>query len=73
MYKIECVLKNGAEVTIAVASTLEEADSLLSELEMNMLDPTSTRIVFRNGYRMVAVKDISAVWVEDGEDIEERD
>ena len=71
MYRVKCILKNGVAATIAMVATLEEADDLLNGLELNMMDPTISKIVFRNGYRMVAVKDISAVWVEEGEDVED--
>ena len=63
MYKMEGILKNGATITIAEAPTMKEIEALEDGLEMDMMDPTSARIIFRNGHRMVLVKDISAVWI----------
>lgn len=63
MYKIEGILKNGATITIAEAPTMKEIEALEDGLEMDMMDPTSARIIFRNGHRLVLVKDISAAWI----------
>ena len=48
---------------IAEAPTMKEIEALEDGLEMDMMDPTSARIIFRNGHRLVLVKDISAAWI----------
>lgn len=65
MCRIEGVLKNGVGVTVAEAPTKKEAEALLDGLVLDMMDPTSARIVYMNGTRAVLVKDLSAVWIEE--------
>ena len=70
MYKIMGILKSGVTTTIANAETIEGTEKILNELEIGMIDPTVTKHIFRNGFRLTVVKDISTVYVDEDEDDE---
>ena len=69
-YTVKAVLKSGVTTIIANAETIEGAEKILNELEIGMIDPTVTKHIFRNGFRLTVVKDISTVYVDEDEDNE---
>ena len=71
MYRIKAILKSGVTITIAETETDAGAEKILDELELEMIDPTVAKHIFRNGFRMTVVKDISTIYVEEDEQSKE--
>lgn len=64
-YRLMTLMKSGATVVAADAESLEDIDHKVTSLEKMMLNPTVDRLVFRQGTRLTAVKEIEAAWVEE--------
>ena len=63
MYRLMALLKGGVAVIAAEAETPEEIMKKSERLETDMMDPTSARIVYRDGTRTVMAKEVAATWV----------
>lgn len=64
MYILKALMKSGVTIVIAECERAEYVKVMLDELKMKMTDPTVAKTVFEDGDRLVAAKDISAVWCE---------
>lgn len=65
MYRVMAILKNGISIIAAEAQNIDDAEKRLIEIQRLICDPTSARMVFRDGYRIVQAKEIDAAWIEE--------
>ena len=69
MYILMALMKNGKTIPVASAPTHEELDAKSVRLETAMMDPTSAKLVFRDGDTTVLAREVAATWVErDGDE-----
>ena len=64
MYRLKVILRCGVSMIAAEAEDLKEAEMLMDELEVMMMDTTVAKLIFRDGDRMVLAKDVSAACIE---------
>ena len=64
-YRVMALMRSGATVVAAESEALEDIDEWMVSLERMMLNPTVDRLVFRQGLKLTAVKEIEAVWAEE--------
>lgn len=65
MYRLMAMMKNGSTIVVSESPLLADINECSDDLEMMMMDPTSSRLVYRCGCRTVMAKEVVATWVEE--------